>query len=139
MIQYVDDLLICSPDPDVCKQDTIALLQFLASQGHKASVAKLQFVLQKVTFLGHIITPNGRSLSEERIKAIQNMPKPITKKQMMGFLGTTGYCRQWILNYANLTQPLQDITHSHDMTPTENVTGTTEVYCLILKMQIFIL
>ena len=56
LIQYVDDLLICSPNSKVCEQDTIVLLQFLASQGHKASVAKLQFVLQKVKFLGHIIT-----------------------------------------------------------------------------------
>ena len=84
MIQYVNDLLVCSPDSDVCEQETIVLLQFLASQGQKASVAKLQFLLQKVKFLGHIITPDGRSLSEDRIKAIQNVPKPITKRQLMG-------------------------------------------------------
>ena len=84
LIQYVNDLLVCSPDSDVCEQETIVLLQFLASQGQKASVAKLQFLLQKVKFLGHIITPDGRSLSEDRIKAIQNVPKPITKRQLMG-------------------------------------------------------
>lgn len=34
LLQYVDDLLVCSPDQDTCTSDTLALLHFLA-QGVK--------------------------------------------------------------------------------------------------------
>jgi hypothetical protein len=33
-------------------------------------------------------------------------PLPKTLKQLRAFLGVTGYCRIWILGYADLTRPL---------------------------------
>jgi len=71
--------------------------QCLASQGHKVSLAKLQFVTQRVKFLGYIIIPEDISLSEDRIGAIQAMAKPVTK----------------------------NITHDHDLTLTDSVTWTS--------------
>uniref|UniRef100_UPI00358E3615 uncharacterized protein n=1 Tax=Myxine glutinosa TaxID=7769 RepID=UPI00358E3615 len=43
MVQYIDDLLICSVSKEICEQDTIVLLIALAEKGHKASKDKLQF------------------------------------------------------------------------------------------------
>lgn len=48
----------------------------------------------------------GKSLSPKCVEAIQNIPKPETKKQVMSFLGITSYCRQWIPNYAEIEAPL---------------------------------
>lgn len=109
--QYVDDLMICSPSKEACKIDTVALLKHLAENGHKASLQKLQFAQKQVTYLGHVITGEGKSLSPKRIAAIQSEPKPITKKQMMSFLGMTSYCRQWIPNYSEREVPLSSIVH----------------------------
>ncbi len=35
------------------------------------SLSKLQFVKQQVTFLGHVITPNSKSLSDKEFKALK--------------------------------------------------------------------
>ena len=40
LIQYIDDLLVCSTSEENCTVDTNALLHYLASQGHKASFTK---------------------------------------------------------------------------------------------------
>lgn len=61
LLQYVDDLMICSPSKQACETDTKALL---AANGHKVSLSKLQRARQKVTYLGHVITPEGKSLSQ---------------------------------------------------------------------------
>ncbi len=45
--------------------DTVTLLNHLAREGHKVSLTKLQFVKQEITFLGHIITPNSKAISEK--------------------------------------------------------------------------
>ena len=57
LLQYVDDILLCSPSK--------------------------QFVQDKVTFLGHVISKDGRSLSPKRVAAVQNIPKLVTKKQLI--------------------------------------------------------
>lgn len=59
------------PQKKHAKQDTVALLTFLANNGHKAS-SKLQLVQTKITYLGHLITAAGYSLSKT----------PKTKKQV---------------------------------------------------------
>ncbi|KAJ0006387.1 hypothetical protein NQD34_013660 [Periophthalmus magnuspinnatus] len=47
LLQYVDDIMICSPTKHQCERDTVKLLQHLAAEGHKASLSKLQFVQEK--------------------------------------------------------------------------------------------
>lgn len=81
LLQYVDDLMICSSTKEQCEANTVNLLKHLAKTGHKASLSKLQFVQEKVIFLGHVITSEGKTLSPKRVDAIQNLPKPITKNK----------------------------------------------------------
>ena len=44
ILQYVDDLLICSPDEKSVQQHAIQALNFLAERGYKVSRAKAQMV-----------------------------------------------------------------------------------------------
>ncbi|KFO94970.1 hypothetical protein N300_00066, partial [Calypte anna] len=59
LLQYVDDLLIAGTEKELVKQETIGLLNFLANKGLKVSQEKLQFVEEKVKYLGHYIF-NGK-------------------------------------------------------------------------------
>ena len=49
ILQYVDDLLICSPDEKNAQQHAIQVLNLLAKRGYKVSRAKAQMVETKVT------------------------------------------------------------------------------------------
>ncbi len=113
LLQYVDDLLICARDEATCVADTVTLLNHLAREGHKVSLTKRQFVKQEITFLGHTITPNSKAISEKRVKAIKDVPRPITKKQLLSFLGMCAYCRTFIPKYAFLEKPLRALTTEH--------------------------
>ncbi len=90
--------------------DTVALLNHLAREGHKVSLTRLQFVKQEITLLGHTITPNSKAIFEKRVKAIKYVPRPITKKQLLSFLGMCAYCRTFISNYTFLEKPLRALT-----------------------------
>ena len=50
ILQYVDDLLICSPDEKSAQKHTIQILHLLAERGYKVSRAKAQMVETKVTY-----------------------------------------------------------------------------------------
>lgn len=42
VVQYVDDLLVCSLSEEICHEDTKALLIVLVVNGHKVSPSKMQ-------------------------------------------------------------------------------------------------
>lgn len=65
----------------------MTLLKHLEQGGHKVSLSNQQFVKQEVTFLGHVIKPNSKALSEKRVRAIKEVPKPVTKKTDAVILG----------------------------------------------------
>ncbi|KAL2081869.1 hypothetical protein ACEWY4_021687 [Coilia grayii] len=77
LLIYVDDCLLASETKEGCVTDTIALLKHLAQEGHKLSKNKLQFCQEKVKYLGHQLSAGGRTILEERKKAILNAPKPV--------------------------------------------------------------
>ncbi len=109
-LKYIDDLLICARDEVTCVADTVTLLNHLAREGHKVSLTKTTVCEAGIIFLGHTITPNSKAISEKRIKAIKDVPKPITKKQLLSFLGMCAYCRTFYSNYAFLEKPLRALT-----------------------------
>ena len=110
LLQYADDLLIASPSEEACRTDSVLLLQRLAECGHRASLAKLQFCRPEVTYLGHVLKNGQRLLSPERVKLLSNMPPPVTKKEMLSFLGMANYCRHWIYEYAAMDSVLRVAT-----------------------------
>lgn len=115
ILLYVDDILLVSDTEEHCLIDTMALLEFLADQGHKVSKKKLQLVKQQVTYLGHSLTAEERKILPDRKQAIMNAPKPETKKQMMSFLGMINFCRSWICDYAEKVAPLQALIYTEQM------------------------
>jgi hypothetical protein len=50
-----------------------------------------------------------RAVGEDRNHLILMFPLPKTLKQLRTFWGLTGYCRIWILGYADLARPLHQI------------------------------
>ena len=57
------------------------------------SLAKSEFNCATVTYLGHV-------------KPVTEFPRPTSKKQVMRFLGMTGYYRKFCLNFSSITEPL---------------------------------
>lgn len=123
---YVDDILITGETEQNCLDNTLTVLKHLHREGHKVSKKKLQLVKQEVVYLGHYLSKNGKRLLETRKQAIQEAPKPVTKQQMMSFLGLCNFCRTWIADFSVVTQPLLEIIHGQQMALREKITWTPE-------------
>lgn len=106
-LQYVDDFLLAAPSEDSCLKATHSLLLHLHSCGFKVSKSKLQMARMAVTFLGRLIASSGTSISATHQMTVLYHPKPQTVKQMLSFLGLTGYSRQFIPDYTALVAPLR--------------------------------
>ncbi|XP_015283176.1 PREDICTED: uncharacterized protein LOC107126105, partial [Gekko japonicus] len=117
LIQYVDDLLLCAPDPHRCSQGTLNLLRLLDACGYKVSFKKAQICLTRVQFLGFEISKNQRSLSNARKETVCQIPLPQSRKELRGFLGAASYCRLWIPSFALLAKPLYEATKGGTQEP----------------------
>ena len=96
LLQYVDYILVAARNETGCVSDSRALLKHWqqVDTGHWASLAKLQFRQESENYLGMSI------LSQERVKRIKDIVRPRNKTEMLSFLGSVNYCRNWIFEYA---------------------------------------
>ncbi|XP_029385609.1 uncharacterized protein LOC115061440 [Echeneis naucrates] len=139
LVQYVDDLLIAAPTATLCLKATEQVLLHLANRGFKASKSKLQVARRVVSFLGRQISQDGAGLSPEHKNTILHHPKPKTVKDMLSFLGLTGYSRNYVANYTGLTSPLRDLVREHGMRNLSaplNWTAHAEESFISLKQQL---
>ena len=109
LIQYVDDLLICSPFLEQSYTDSMKVLQRLAEGGHKVSKTKLQYCQPQVEYLGRTIAHGTKATAPGQLEGISKAPLPQTVAQMMTFLGMTGFSSDWIQEYVVKTAPLREI------------------------------
>ena len=90
LLQYVGDLLLCSPEASL-QEDSIHFLKLLALKGRKVAKEKLQFAQTQVWHLGHLLSERGLHLDPDRFRDDLSFPKPKTKYQLCSFLGLAGY------------------------------------------------
>ena len=67
------------------------------------------FAVTKGKLLGHVISRKGISIDPERIKAIEHIPLPHNKKGMQSFMGTINFVRRFVLDFAQIVKPLQQM------------------------------
>ncbi|MCO5609650.1 hypothetical protein L7F22_063880 [Adiantum nelumboides] len=67
---------------------------------------KCQFWVKHEVILGHIVSKNGISTDEGKIKVILELPPPHNYKGVQRFMGHVGYYRRFILLFAEIARPL---------------------------------
>ena len=68
----------------------------------------------QVQFLGHIVSAEGKRPDSEKTKVIREWKAPKTSKEVRSFLGLVGYYRDFIPQFARLTQPLRIISNDQE-------------------------
>ncbi|KFO79470.1 hypothetical protein N303_12479, partial [Cuculus canorus] len=112
LLQYVDDILIATELESTCIQVTIEILNQLGLNGYKVSREKVQIACTTVVYLGCEITQGQRKLGMDRVQAICAIPEPRNLHKLRSFLGMTGWCRLWILDYGLIAKPLYEAQKS---------------------------
>ena len=91
-----------------CPEATGDLLQTLGTLGYRASAKKAQIIKQEVTYLGYKIKQGQTWLTQAMKETILQIPEPANPRQVREFLGTVGYCRLWVLGFAEKARPLYE-------------------------------
>jgi hypothetical protein len=63
-------------------------------------------------YLGHLVTPSCLSALPSKLSAVASWPQPSNIRDIRQFLGSTGFYRHFIANYATIAVPLTDLLGS---------------------------
>ena len=85
-------------------------LREVFSRLHKAELtlkaSKVRFPTPHLSFLGHIVAPNGVSIDSTRTQGISSFPPPTFPKAIARFLGMLNFFHRFIPNIAHIAAPL---------------------------------
>ena len=70
---------------------------------------KCKFLSKEIIYLRHIITQEGVKPDPKKLDAVNKFPQPKNRKNIKQFLGLAGYYRRFVLNFALITKPLNNI------------------------------
>ena len=107
---YLDDLVVFNNSWEEHCEQLRAVLQRLREAGLTAKPEECQLGMQKCVYLGHLVGNGEVRPEQQKIEAVTDFPRPVTKKDVRSFLGLTGYYRKFVLNYAVIALPLTDCT-----------------------------
>ncbi len=111
-VVYIDDVLVYSDSVEEHKRDVRKVLCALREAGLTAKRKKCEWGLRHVEYLGHKIGNGQLAVPAHRIAAMRDYRKPKTKKDMRAFLGSAGYYRRFVKNFAESSTVLTPATLS---------------------------
>jgi transposase InsO family protein len=110
VVVYLDDILIFSETLEEHKNHVHKVLQTLQDAKLLVEPTKSHFHVQKVEFLGHIITPNEVRMDPKKIESVRDWPTPKNVKDVQAFIGLANYYRRFVRNFGKIAAPLTNLT-----------------------------
>ena len=72
--------------------------------------SKCEFFLDKVHFLGHVVSKDGVSVDPAKIEAVSKWLAPTNVTKIRSFLGLAGYYQRFVEGFSSLPAPLTALT-----------------------------
>ena len=110
---YLDNILIYSNNMSEHHRHVKEVLKHLRKASLYAKAEKCKFHSESVEYLGYILSPSGLTMSDDKIKIIQDWPEPKKVKDIQSFLGFANFYCWFIFNYSDIVIPLTHLTQKN--------------------------
>ena len=109
ILVFFDDILVYSANFNDHLIHLKTTLEVLRAHQMFAKKSKCRFRCSEIKYLGHLISAEEVKADEKKLIAMVEWPKPKSLKALRGFLGLTGYYRNFIRGYGSIATPLTNL------------------------------
>ncbi|KAL5549838.1 hypothetical protein UlMin_000014 [Ulmus minor] len=113
VVVFIDDILIYSKSKEEHEEHLRNTLDTLKKNKLYAKFKKCEFWLEKVGFLGHIVSKDGISVDPSKTEAVSGWSRPKTISDVRSFLGMAGYYRRFVEGFSRIATPLTALTRKY--------------------------
>ena len=114
VIVFIDDILVYSSNKEEHVEHLRIVLQTLREHQLYAKFIKCQFWLDRVAFLGHVVSAEGISIDPQKIEAIVDWKPPTNVTEVRSFLGLASYYRKFVEGFSKIATPLTKLTRKEE-------------------------
>ena len=107
---YLDNIIIYSNSMSKHHWHVKEVLKHLCKAGLHAKAEKCEFYSESVEYLGYILSFSGLTMSDNKVKIIQDWLEPKKVKDITSFLGFANFYYWFIFNYSDIVIPLTHLT-----------------------------
>ena len=107
---YFDDILVYSKSLSDHVTHVRTVLQTLRKEQLYANIEKCLFGVDKLAFLGFVVSSKGVHVDESKINAIKTWPQPTNLQQVRSFLGLAGFYRRFGKDFSTIALPLHALS-----------------------------
>ncbi|XP_074293182.1 putative mitochondrial protein AtMg00860 [Silene latifolia] len=109
IVVFIDDILVYSKTKEEHEEHLRLVLQTLREHQLYAKLSKCEFWLEKVAFLGHIISKEEVAMDPTKIEVVSRWVSPKNVAEVISFLGLTGYYRRFVKDFCKIARPLTSL------------------------------
>jgi len=106
VVVFIDDILIYSKTKKEHAEHLRIVLTRLMEHRLYAKFSKCEFWLDKVYFLGHVLSAEGVVVDPGKVEDVLNWKPPTTVHEVRSFLGMAGYYRRFIPDFSRVAKPI---------------------------------
>ena len=103
VVVYLDNILVTGPTEET---HVAVVLKQLQTAGLRLRKDKCVFMAPSVTYLGHRIDAQGLHPLPDKVRAIQEAPRPRNVSKLKSYLGLLSYYSKFLPNLATVLAPL---------------------------------
>jgi len=115
IVVYLDDILIYSDNITQHQSHVKEVLKRLRKAGLYAKAEKYEFHSDSVEYLDYVLSPSGLTMSDAKVKTIQEWLEPKKVKDIQSLLGFTNFYKRFIFNYSDIVIPLTRLTRKNTL------------------------
>jgi hypothetical protein len=109
VVVFIDDILVYSKSAEEHGQHLRVVLGKLRKHQLYAKFSRCEFWMQRVSFLGHVLTAEGVEVDPEKVKAVSEWKQPTSASEIRSFLGLAGYYRRFIEGFSKIAWPMAEL------------------------------
>jgi hypothetical protein len=109
VVVFIDDILVYSKSVEEHEQHLRVVLGKLRAHKLYAKFSKCEFWLEKISFLGHILTMEGVAVDPGKVETVTNWQQLTNVSEIKNFRGLAGYYRKFIEGFSKIARPMTEL------------------------------